>query len=175
MASRLIVPFDNNPLSTTVRTTSYTIPAGRYAYVKTSSPNFSLNGLQLYPNETMSASAIGIGVQSIMSLTFPVSTYVYSASCSGIANGSSAYFGVGTPTSYQKTLQSRTSSGSFSPTFVSTTTIYAGVTSQANNQTSSISLSLYYFPTDSSNGFWVPAGSILNGNNYIVIEYNAIS
>jgi hypothetical protein len=33
MASPIIIPFDNNPISTTVKSASYTIPAGKYAKI----------------------------------------------------------------------------------------------------------------------------------------------
>lgn len=33
MASRLIIPFDNNPASISVKTASYTVPSGKYAKV----------------------------------------------------------------------------------------------------------------------------------------------
>lgn len=47
MSSRVFVPFDNNPTSVSVKTESYTIPAGKYAkvYVECDSGGqFTING-----------------------------------------------------------------------------------------------------------------------------------
>jgi hypothetical protein len=41
--------------------------------------------------------------------------------------------------------------------------------------TASYTISYYYFKNLTSTKFWVPSGTVLNGNNYVVSEYNMIS
>jgi hypothetical protein len=48
MASPLIIPFDNNPASVSVKTTSYTIPSGKFARLIVNlegSAQFTINGV----------------------------------------------------------------------------------------------------------------------------------
>lgn len=52
MASKIVIPFDNNPVSTTVRSGSYTIPAGRYAKVRLGVGFWSLSLGTLSSNTT---------------------------------------------------------------------------------------------------------------------------
>ena len=48
MTSRVIVPFDNNPTSTSIKTTSYTVPAGKYARVQNLHGDLTINTVPHY-------------------------------------------------------------------------------------------------------------------------------
>jgi hypothetical protein len=48
MTSRVIVPFDNNPTSTSIKTTAYTVPAGKYARVQNLHGDLTINTVPHY-------------------------------------------------------------------------------------------------------------------------------
>lgn len=195
MSSRVFVPFDNNPASVSIKTSSYIIPEGKYAKVNTLSALFSMNGTQIYPSQSISFSVSDLySTESTGATTntqgFSVgnSAYIYSASLTRSGNSTSstisASWGIGTESNYSYSIGnlSRTTNGttSIAPN-VNCSTITLWVSVSANNNTSnqsttgSISLSVYYIPVGVLTEFWVPSGTVLNGNNYTVTEYNAIS
>ena len=48
MTSRVIVPFDNNPTSTSIKTTAYTVPAGKYARVQNLTGDLTIDGVDCF-------------------------------------------------------------------------------------------------------------------------------
>jgi hypothetical protein len=81
MGAPIIVPFNFQPVSTTVRTAGYTLPSGRYAYVTAfcdTGQTFSINGVvALQGNASTAESGTG-GIVSNINQTVTNSTNNYS-------------------------------------------------------------------------------------------------
>lgn len=68
MASRLLVPFDYNPVSTEIKTGNYTVPSGKYARLTA--------GTQIPSsvNSTLSSSGTGTATQTYQTAVFKLNT-----------------------------------------------------------------------------------------------------
>lgn len=189
MSSRILIPFDNNPSSISKKTASYTVPSGKYAMVKTSSAFFFIDAVQIYHSNTIStASSIsgGIPVDLDKSMQYSSSVHVFSTSLTKTGTNISTLtgsFGGGTVNAYGDALYSvtRTTAGTttvaqaieLNATILwSNTTLVSSTTGSSQG---SWSISYYFTPNLGVTDFWVPSGTVLNGSNYIVMEYNVIS
>lgn len=176
MSAPFIVPFNFQPVSTSNKTASYTIPAGKYALVKTFSPFFSIGGVNQYPSFTLSVTAVYPGGSNFTvtnSFELAGSSYVYSASVTGTAsNFNSGSYGGGIPSSYNLPISSRTNTGSLNAAYNPSSMLF--IQAITNVGTITTDVSLYYFST-TANEFWVQPGAVLNGNNYLVAEYSTIT
>jgi hypothetical protein len=181
MASRLIVPFDFNPASTTIKTSSYTVPAGKYARIVPYS-GILLNSVATTPTYTVS----GSGTTSITSIdvfsgTGSYVAYTLTKTAAGSQPRSLTMYtlfpdGATAGTTFQTgvtTLFSTTTPGS------STGTVFipAGMHFRASvggNIGQAVSYSLVVTKVETE-PFWVKSGDIIDGNRFLVEEYNAIS
>jgi hypothetical protein len=188
MASRLIVPFDNNPSSTTLKTSSYTIPAGKYAVVKpffTTAPRNIATNVQNFSLPSPYFATLN-GVNVSYSSSFTTGTI----NISGGANTGTTSSAIGklnvtasTAVSGQSVFYGSTSSTILyigGPSSLSTTVV-AGSNITVNLNANTF-FSIYQYSSVEVNGdfqFWVKAGDVLSGTagnfNWLVTEYNAIS
>lgn len=180
MSAPIIVPFDYNPISISQKTTSYSIQQGKYAKVRVVSPFFTINGSQIYPSMSFTQSA-GPNNSSTVGYHITPGSYIYSATLTRSGSGSYAVtgsYGYGNETQYIQTFSSasRTSNGttSLSQTNWASDIIWISANGGYSGS-STVTVNFYYFQNGSQTEFWVPSGTILNGNNYIVEEYNKIS
>jgi hypothetical protein len=179
MASRLIVPFDNNPSSTTQKSSSYTIPAGKYAYVQPQFYDFTLNGVSICVGATQTiissttlnpATSVTIGsLDRNQRLTMSNSA---ASQVTLLAGGFQL----------QRVINNNTTINIFegivtghNTAFSINTTGIGGSGLALHNPTgSSLSVTVTGAPFILTN-IWVPTGSVLNGTRFMVTEYNAIS
>lgn len=178
MANSFNVPFDFNPTSISVKTSSYTIPAGSYAYVVNSSmDDFTIDG----------AAAVQNADSYVVQLT-SVSYFDYTITQGG--NFTIAHF----VTWQSGTAQMTTSiapDGSNFYTLLSSTIGSGNDTKYVNvhlnkgavvrfARNSSANSNTYGYISSCresivSGGFWVPSGTQLNGDRYTVALFNEIS
>jgi|DEB0MinimDraft_6_1074348.scaffolds.fasta_scaffold123985_2 hypothetical protein len=179
MANSFNVPFDFNPTSVSVKTSSYTIPAGSYAYViNASDDDFTINGTAAFENpDSGSTQLASQGTNYDYTVTqsghFTIALYhawnsnTTSASVSIAPDGSSFY----------TLIVSTISSGNetkFENVFLNKGAVIRG--SRGSN--SSGATRMYYSSCREgivSGGFWVPTGTQLNGDRYTVALFNEIS
>lgn len=167
MASNLVIPFDNNPASVTVVTTSYTVPAGKYARILAECDSggiVTVNG----SSAITSSAFINVGVSS------------------GFAGGQATY---SVPSGYrfdgQGTSQVAINNISYPMTAngVSAFDIHAGPGGTANSLNSSAFAytSGVASPSNATNRqgeMFVPTGTVISGSGSwraVVMLYNVIS
>lgn len=183
MPAPFIIPFNNNPSATSVKTASYTIPAGKYAFVSTSIANLSIDGTTVIPLQSISR-AYSTAVNTTTSLNFDpqfskgiyITTHTLAASAAITVSISYGLAQVGSLITF--------SSASRSTTGTTTTTLnslYYGqnwyIASSCQGTLAvggTLTWVLNYYPLQDFN-FWVKTGTVLNGTNYLVTEYNNIS
>lgn len=174
MSSVVNVPFNYQPLSTTRRTSSYSLPAGRYALVQTLSPFFSIGGTQIYPSQTVSvASPTGSAGTNAFNINVPSGCYIFSAS---VTTSSSPVGSAGYGVSGLATVTG-SSAGALAVGNLPGTTLYIFGSLTSGTGNIGVSVSYYYFNGPQTQ-FWVSGGAsglALDGNNYIVTEYNQIT
>lgn len=187
----IVVPFDHNPQSIVLKTSSYTIPAGKYARVNIISPNFQINGTQQFPSGTLTAST-GSGTTASDTATAAVSlggpAYVYSASVTRAQGASmptassSGGFGNGTESTGYAWINQATRTNSAGTTSISAGLnpahilwVYASYTGGTGGSHSSSCTVSYYTLGANPDEIWVPSGTVLAGDFYRVTEYNVIS
>lgn len=181
MANSFNVPFDYNPTSVSVKTSSYTIPAGSYAYVINScSGDFTIDGTaaQLSPDgftntnltTTASTADYTITVNGFYTINMQGSNYTGTNSDGIIEisqNGSNFY-----------QVSSLTYSGGAAINH------YVNVYLEKGNVVRTYKSASHNTWTSQmtgcresivSGGFWVPTGTQLNGDRYIVMLFNEIS
>jgi len=183
MAAPIVVPFNNNPASISIKTASYTIPAGKYAIVSPKSAFFTLNGVDVFSidqsfsyTETSASAVIRYfvsdGAFSFITSISGTRTGNTSAGSVTLSAGSTNSFTSSGYTSLNRTLNGTSSASNIQiPTgtlYVSSSNSNSGLYTWTINVTGKI---LQTKVTD----LWVPSGSVLAGNNYIVTEYNQIS
>lgn len=181
MSAPLVVPFNFQPVSVSVKTSAYTIPAGSYALVKTNSAFFSIDAVNVYPSFTIATSAATASTGTKFALVDGL-VYVHTASltvASANANGNSGSYGFGTDATGATAIASvsRTSNGTsaISAGSVPASYLYISCTSGAAGPTTSATASFYASSASSQTEFWVPSGTDLDGNNYVVMLYNEIT
>jgi len=172
MSAPFIIPFNNQPVSASVKTSSYTIPSGKYALVKTLTPRLSIDGVDINPLRTVTGSvpnSTSVTVNydlSIETNTSLISTANFSTSGTGtyinVFSGGYVLF-----------------SASASSTFITNGAHFGNIRVQMGQTTTgnrSYSFSLNFYPEISSQtSFWVNSGTVINGASYVVEEFNVIS
>jgi len=187
MASTVILPFNNNPSTISVKTSSYTVPAGKYAYLINESPNIALNGTNLY--QTISLGASNSGVTTKYYYGYKSAIYVASGTVSnpggatssgGIAFGTllSAPYTTTSPNAFSSyntivsTSASPGGSSSLAATFSNTGgELIAWVTLGGGGAGVSLSATIYAM-NHTPYGMWVPSGTVINSARFTIIEYN---
>jgi hypothetical protein len=180
MASPLIIPFDNNPVSASVKTTSYTIPSGKFARVYVaahSGGTMSINGVIAVDTDPFLNVDVSTATNAVFTYTVPVGYAFYPATFgqtsgfahTGYLNGNTAAsFPVPvTSASAQVTGMAIGPSGTISMNYnaTSTTRQLAGLAVPSNK-------------THAEVEFFLPAGTVITGAGSwraVVQEYNAIS
>lgn len=189
MSASFVIPFDNNPVSTSIKSTSYTVPAGKYAKVSSNIGNLSIDGTAIFPEQGFVASAsAGSSSSQTKQYELGFSNGIYITSLYLTVSGSSSFTGTfetsfftnasGSSVPYIINTLSRTTNGSSS----STLNVYYPVTNFMFKLTvgavvgGSISAScgLSYYPFIDKT-IWVPTGTVISGAKYSVEEYNLIS
>jgi hypothetical protein len=164
MPAPFIIPFNNNPSSTTVKTTSYTIPAGKYAqlYVECDGGgSFTINAV------TAVITAAVVNVDS-----FNVSANVtYTAPATGWA---SLYVSGNTGMTINANITNLTAATGVQIGPSGTATAATG-----SSQSCSVTGVFYpHIPTNRQATFWVPTGTVISGaGNWkaTVMEFNTIT
>lgn len=170
MTSRVIMPFNNNPSSVSVKTTSYTIPAGKYAqvYIEADSGGiFTIDGV----SAVVTAAFVNIDVGSTagLSITYTAPTG-YRSKITTIAQAATTY-----------SLNSNASSSQPASTYTqvnevgpSGTVLVAGATGFQYVQGVAIPSNA----TSREATFWLPTGTVISGSGNwkaVVQEFYSIS
>lgn len=181
--ANLVVPFDNNPVSTTIKTTSYTIPAGKYARVKPLYADFTLNGTTMFMSQSISTAAVASGATVTNSAGFTaeagsvITGGFLTQSLNGLTSSNGGIY-LGTSTNVALATASRTTAGTTSlttPLAIAGTTFFLyAYSSSSGTSTTTVGGTLWVFAGKSTE-FWLPSGSVLTGSKYLVEEYNVIS
>lgn len=183
MPAPFIIPFNYQPNSVSIKTSSYTIPAGKYALVSPKSAFFTLNGVDVFTindslsfNETSASTVVRYFVSD--------GRYSWITSASGTRTGNtssgSVTLSLGSQTSIGSTQYvslNRTLNGTTSASNIHIPTGHIFVASSNVNSglyTWAISISVKILSSDVTD-LWVPSGSVLSGDNFIVSEFNQIS
>ena len=183
MSSKVLIPFNNNPASTSVKNASYTIPAGKYAHIATYIGNLTIDGANVIPLDSISASFSTPGnTLTTRSYDPHFSKGIYITTHTLAASNN-------TTVSISYGLASNNSLISFSTatrstTGTTTTTVndyfhgenwFVSASNQGNLAAgSTLTWVLNFYPFQDFS-FWVKSGTVLNGANYLVTEYNQIS
>lgn len=203
MGAPIVVPFDNNPIESRLMTTSYTIPAGRFAKFKAigvylseslgtnpaaqsrTSPTIQIGG-QIIPCPTaFSVSFVGNNVDTARNITYSsYNQYVKNYRMYTVASG-----GIGVNIVTQNANAGYTSEGNAAATGTASETIidtnirfitslvfnYQNTSTVSSTQSAQIS----FEPVEPCDWIWLKAGSVINipvgVGRYLLTEYNAIS
>ena len=162
------IPFNNDPVSTTVKTGAYSVPAGNFARVKVTEfgANFTIDGSIAIPQLYFAGSA-----STVTSGTIFTNTSEYTLIGSVVQTGASSINS--SPGTNLFGGQSQTGkSGPGTDEFVIPPqgTIAVGTT-VSGSASWYLTASTFDVPSE----FWVPGGTSLNGDRYIVELYNSIS
>jgi hypothetical protein len=174
--------------STSVKSASYTIPSGKYARINSMGSKLLINGTSAYPllNFSMTATAVALGAATSDSIVFNTSDmYFESLSITQTRTSSAAssnctlnfYDFGGEVSQYSVTKTYALNTINYVPA-VSSVTAFNGVSliptaamsGTAGTVTHSASMT-FYLKKDVSNQ-WLPSGTVIEGNFYILEEYN---
>ena len=182
MAAPIVVPFNfSPPVSPSIKTTSYTVPTGKYAQVKAyfegmetqtanatttlNSRTITLNGVTILVPYSQGVTGNISGITS-STYTLPRSGYIFVTYFSGTAGGSSVTI------------------GSLNTGVLSANTIYvsSGVSSNFIVGNTGVVTILFNtkitYDVETSATFWAKAGDVITGTGNwraLVTEYNVIS
>jgi hypothetical protein len=198
MSAPFIIPFNNNPASTSIKTASYTIPAGKYAkiyganiYISEAlganpatqtrlSPSFQIDGQVISSNLhiTITATSSTTGTRTI---TYPsvenISDNIYVSSSTNNTNNilSFSLLRYSRDTILVTANGTTTTATDLTPSFTSSM-IFQISTSVTNATTYTAKASI---KNNESKDFWIPSGTVisipLGTAKYIIEEYNQIS
>ncbi|MCS6281473.1 MAG: hypothetical protein HUM72_12645 [Dolichospermum sp.] len=176
MAAPFLIPFNYQPFSTSVKTSSFTIPSGRYAKVVPSRADFTINGVSLSSTEQAVITVSGTGSSTYQIYVQP-NTMLAQVQLSQTGTGScTGSLTVGASVVTPAAQLSRSSAGTSTQNFnydmgSSLYTLYVAVTGGSP----SVSFTVTYLKILSGQDIWVPAGTVLAGSLFTVTEYNSIS
>jgi hypothetical protein len=179
-AGNLLIPFDFNPVETSIKTSSYTIPEGRYAFVTPHCSSCTVNSSSLLTvtRSITTSATVGIGL-STASIFFRAFTGSQNATKNLFLGAKNLIANAATTTPIDIYIcdgRINIISGSIPSTGTAAvlgdiqSKTYSLVTGSANALTVSIS-------EGQGNGFWVPSGTVLGGSGsfaWQVTEYNVI-
>lgn len=188
----LFVPFNHQPLTTTIKTSSYVIPAGHYARVTPASALFSIDGVQVFPSDTISFTVPADSAQNystsvsvprqihVYNITLTVSSYAAGTSSVGLYHRGDASTPVGSfeTNSLIQSGTSRSSNGTSSLAVAvdignGPVSLYTANTGVSTGTVNTASFSFYYM--SNNDPVWVPAGTTMAGSRYTVELYPMIS
>lgn len=180
MSAPFIIPFNYQPSGAPAKkTSSYSIPSDKYALVEAISPNFTINGTQMYPSTLMRAEVFAAGsATNTVHLTKPIYIHTANYNQSGGTPGTISFeIGIGNGPNYyvldsgSTASTSLTNIGSFG--LITEGGIYLKITDSANPTVAQVTIEYYSLIGESK--FWVPPSTALVGDWFIVTEYNVIS
>lgn len=184
MSSPIVVPFNFDPIATTVRTANYTIPAGRYARV---TPLYSTAGSYFQGNNgNASCSDINIQLNGAVVYRFPVAGSLSTQALNVVrtlsfpANGKiEAFFG-GSSAMLRCYISGAEINGSFGTITQSSFNISAMGSSIGVQPTQSgyAMLTAKWQYLESISSFFAKSGDIITisaASSYLTEEYNRIS
>lgn len=177
MASRLIVPFDNNPVAVSVKTSSYTIPVGRFArvYVECDSGGiFTINAVNaVVTSPFINVDVVGTNADAVY--TVPTGYSFIAASAGGATGNSAVFFNGNSVAAY--TEPASASANICGAQVGPGGSITAGRFSGSDDpQVAGVAI-----PSNATNRqaeFFLPTGTVINGSGNwkaVVQEYNVIS
>lgn len=178
MSSRVFVPFDNNPTSVSVKTESYTIPAGKYAKVKNLCGNFSINGTLMgrYMYDYGSVVVNNTSTSRSQSGNTLKYTYIKTVSTGTSSTGSANYgYSIGAQVFYAPSTSINRNSFSFEINFNSSYRDYSYASFWNETGSQSFTITSDFAITCDEFELWLPAGTVISGSHFIVTEYNAVT
>jgi hypothetical protein len=203
MTSRVIVPFDNCPTSTTVVSSSYTIPTGKYAYVEPLDFDCTLNGDEFAIIEDITITGITSGTFSGLANCYLDLTKKHVIDITEVSGSSTLYLGLITIVLSSSTTNDDYFYGKLINTYTASTSnivIPSSLYTSGANLLGTVSggnlsgsfllvnpqLSVHVVGTGNwtlrkrtyvsvGKGMWIPSGSVLNGGRFVVSLYNQIS
>jgi hypothetical protein len=190
MASPIIIPFDTNPSTISKKTASYTVPSGKFAHVKVNSPRFFINGVAVYPTSSARSYASTAGGantanQTLVDSSVPVNVHLLTVNKSGDTRPQAVAYGYimkgqavngygGTTQSFAS--GSRNSNGTTNfPTDIDLSGTFVLQSYCVIYGIAYADVYCYYYYLSGDTSFVVPSGTVLDGSEYVVQEYNAIS
>jgi hypothetical protein len=184
MSAPIVVPFNYQPVSTTVQVASYTIPAGKYARVLAecdSGGTITIGGVTAVSTSPF----VNVNVLNNTNATYNVPTgYKFTVGSMGASGGApSGYLNGNTNTVYNQGGAGLATVGMAVLGAAGATVGPGGSASAitASAATNACRLAGLAEPSNATHRqaeFWLPAGAVLNGTGSwraIVSEYNAIS
>jgi len=182
MSSSVYIPStsgggNTSPASISVKTASYTIPAGKYARVIPNRADFTINGSFLSTSSTCSvnvAGAVGVPASSSYQIDFTTGSLITSYSITNSsANYSTGglYFGNSTYTpivSLTRTTNGTGTSGAVTVPIPAVSTTLNCYSAAFTNVTFSLT---YRSFQNSIADIWISSGTVLGGSSYVVEEY----
>jgi hypothetical protein len=202
MSSPIVVPFNFEPVSISVKTSSYTIPQGKYANCKNLDAEATINNEEVGLMGTYSLNGVVSGTAGFVSLPIPIigdfANFTYSFQRTSGSVNCYAVYGVRSVTAgfapYQSidfNLTATSSAGFFSSSkdtvLNQVPIISVGATTNSIIQSLPVvgivpagGLANQFYSTTlktfhSSREYWAPSGSVLSGGRWLVTEYNSIS
>ena len=191
MPAPFIIPFNNNPLSTTIKNASYTIPAGKYAKIIPHGSKLLINGVSAYPSVALSMTATSVALGAITNDSITLNTndmYLESLSItqsrSGTAASSNCTFLFldfnGENTLYSVTKVYALSTTNYSPLvqsispFNSVSLTATAVASGTSGQVNHVAVMTFYVKKDLYS-LWAPTGTVIDSPFFALEEYNNIT
>jgi hypothetical protein len=184
MAAPIVVPFNNNPSSISQKTTSYTIPAGKYAYVIPSDIRATVNGVEIFIGSSLKSVTANTGgyyylEEGNCKITIP-STTASKTITKHYLGFSAVTIAVLVTVSAGTPLVGYFQDGKWLSLTGYTIFTSATAPTHGNDYLQSFTLggsgthtvSLFHGQTYP---LWVPSGTVLAGSSWIVQEYNNIS
>ena len=172
MANQFFVPFNNDPVSSTVKTSSYTVPSGKYARVSVSdtTADFTIDAVIVISATSRSGSAISTttGVKFTNSSPYPLRG---SVTGDGATAATVRIYPVGSNSSGAQKYELTTITTQDEVLLnvgdtIEVTAIGTGSTVYWNFDATTAPFQKEY---------WVPAGTVLNGAKFMVELFNSIS
>lgn len=199
MAAPIVLPFNNNPASTTIKTASYTVPTGKYAYFipyscalneslglnpgtqTRTSPAILLNGEQVQHSVQLNSQHQSSIIGGTRTITYNFNKLFFSSGVlfAGVTAGSTAN---------TTTVTLRTMSGASYATAATASEKILSI--QGCTSSLTIVVAMTSGSTSTNVGgidlicpqvtpLWIPSGSVITVPagvaNYLLIEYNNIS
>lgn len=172
MSSNLVVPFDFNPSSFDMES-SYTIPAGKYAYVVPIETDCQIDSDSIFE---ISSGQHDVAGGSNVLIDVPAGCVITDFTAVNIsANTSAITIKTIDSASNEVTIASATqdtSLDSYSGSASSQTVVQVELENTTGGSTCRFEYNVYRIPF--GQGYWVPTGTVLNGR-FAVSEYNVIT
>ena len=178
MSSRILVPFDNNPAAVSVKTASYTIPAGRFAkvYVEVDSGGiFTINGVNAVVTSAFANVDVYNATTTAVSYTVPTG---FRAELRMLANSPTDFTISGNANGPLYVQNGNAPSNYIPESLVSLGPGSTVVSGSVNTGKSIVGVAIPSNATNRQAEFYLPTGTVISGSGNwraTVQEYNLIS